>query len=159
MRTKKNLMLLEEGAALPSGVVEALLHLRARLPDDCVAKILEGCVRPESRACDRCGATVLELREEAALVRGRVSTWTCERGGTLRVDGAVVPVLVDDDEDAVELHGPVGVWRGERSVTRHTRVRCMGRVYANTKRYLAMPRPYRVIGREARCEACFFGAE
>ena len=64
-----------------------------------------------------------------------------------------------DDEDAIELHGPVGVWHGKRSVTRHTRVRCMGRVYANTKRYLAMPRPYRVLGKEARCEACFFGVD
>jgi len=151
--------MLGEGAALSNGVVTALLHLRQRLPDDCVAKILEECVRPETRACAQCGATVLELREEAALVFGRASTWTCARGGTLRVDGAVVPVLVDDDEDAVELQGPVGVWRGDRSVTRHTRVRCMGRVYANTKRYLAMPRPYRVLGCEARCEACFFGAE
>lgn len=138
--------------------LQSLMPSAARLPDDCFERIAQLVGPASTCACACCGVTVLELHEEAALVTGRQSTWECGRAGTLRIDGGVVPPAEARASHpnlrgllaSVGLEGPVGIWDGEadasgRVLARSTRIRCMGREYENTRRYMRMSSPFTVL--------------
>ena len=117
-----------------------------------------GGARQRVRACVCCGVTVLELHEEAALVTGRQkhvgsagerarcasTAASCRRPKPARrtnLRGLLA---------SVGLEGPVGIWDGAadasgRVLARSTRIRCMGREYENTRRYMRMSSPFTVL--------------